>query len=128
MPLPPNLPKRTAPQHALPPPNARYLRLKAAFRRKVITPLSPEADLRSAASSDTRAAVRPTSAAYPPAHSPSTDPTAQHLSGAEARINAHLELDPLSSNLDLRNRRLKHSLAFIGQVLFWAAAAYMIIL
>ena len=104
---------------------------KLFSRKKIIAPISPEAEIHTA-----RAAQRPASHIVKksqiknlPHSQPYFDSKDTHLiSSATARKNAHIRLAPLESRLDAKTRRNRRLVAFIAQVLFWAAVYYVFFL
>ena len=98
---------------------------KGFSRKKVIAPISPEADIRAAAAahkpvSSTSSSKKNTA---PPADS------AKHLiSGSAAKMDAHIKVGLLTSNLDDKIRRRRKSMAFIAKVLLWGVILYVLVL
>jgi hypothetical protein len=109
-------------------------RAKAYSRKKVITPISPEAEILTASVShghtsnvNTRQADSQSPA--DPRHVVTHPNKRAHFAtGSAARIDSQIKLVHLSSGLDGKNRRLKQRLAFLAHVLFWAAAYYVLFL
>jgi hypothetical protein len=99
---------------------------KLFSRKKVIKPISPEAEIHAAA-----AIQRPTSYITKKSQVKKVsyaNKDAHLISGVEARTNTHVKLDPLVSRLDAKTRRNRRLVAFTAQVLLWAAMIYILFL
>lgn len=87
--------------------------------KKVIKPITSEAAIRAAA------------AAYKPAKKSSVSHSneSKHLvSGLAAKMNSQIKIGLLSSDLDDKIRRRRRFIAFVAQVLLWAALVYVVVL
>lgn len=107
--------------------------LKLFSRKKVIAPISSEAEIRKAMvtnkATSTSAKRHVSKVTINNSHAARVTSKQPHLmSGREAQANAHVKVGLLSSRLDEKTRRHRRFVAFIAQVLFWAAAFYVIFL
>lgn len=104
--------------------------LKLFSRKKVIAPISSEAEIRKAMVTNKAASISAkrhiSKVTTNNSHAATVASKQPHLiSGREAQTNAHIKAGLLSSRLDEKTRRHRRFVAVIAHVLFWAAVYYV---